>query len=69
MPKTHYDWLQRGKVLRQTDTPNPPIRSDVTLVGGPEERLATFRYLYQNGYLVGEALTDARILFGEGRTQ
>ena len=63
MQKTPYDWRERGKTLRQMDIPNPAIRSDITLVGGPEERKATFRYLYQNGYLISVALDDAKTLF------
>lgn len=61
--QTTYDWRIRGRTLQQTDIPNPPIRSDVTLVGGPQERKATFRYLYRNGYLTCAALQDAKALF------
>lgn len=63
MQKTKYDWRMRGRTLMQTDIPNPPLRSDVTLVGDPQERTRTFEYMYRNGYLEGAALRDAQTLF------
>ena len=68
MQKTIYDWRVRGKSLMQMDTPNPPIRSDITLAGNPEERMETFRYLYYNGYLGGTAYGDAETFFGKEAT-
>lgn len=65
MQKTTYDWRVRGKTLMQTDIANPPIRHDVTFVGGHQERMQTFEYMYHNGYLAGVALRDAKILFGK----
>lgn len=63
--RTTYDWRERGKTLRQMDVSNPPIRSDITLVGDPRERMETFRYLYCNGYLGGTAYQDAETFFGK----
>lgn len=66
--QTRYDWRERGKTLMQKDIANPPIRSDITLVGDPQERLKTFGYLYYNGYLTGVAYKDAETFFGKEAT-
>lgn len=68
MPYTVYDWRVRGRTLMQMDILNPPVRQDVTLVGDHQERIATFKYLYRNGYLTGTALCDARAIFAQETT-
>ncbi len=65
MQKTRYDWRERGKTLMQTDIPNPPLRGDIAFVGDHQERMKTFKHLYDNGYLGGTAYQDAEDFFGK----
>ncbi len=61
---TTYDWRVRGRTLRQTDIPNPLIRSDITLVDGHNVMVPQDNEDHVAGCVNNDPTSDRKIQHG-----